>query len=566
MFRRSFKGKIIFPVVVVLAVLTTVLTIYVSLKFLHHSNVLIDEKTATDAQALRLHIEHGQTRSKAAAMSMARNWEALHAIRNRDRELILRIFKPMCEVYQVDYFTITDENGIVLVRTYEFEQAGESILNQQNVQDARNGHVATHLETGTRVKVAVRTGAPVYDTDETLIGIISAGIRYDTDEAVDLMKKHFHSDVSIFLGETKIATTVLDGKKQRIMETTLDTNVEKVIKEKTEHSGDADTLGVTYRTFYMPIIDAKGEVFAVFSVGYPLAEREAAAKALVRNIIIISLIGLAVSVAILYWVISTISKPILDLSKEMNRMEGGSLILVTDPKSDDEIGLATKSLQKVASILQKLISDINTAISEHEKGNMEYRIDISDFNGAYRLLVERIITLSSLGMEDQLTGLPNRRSFDNRLEMEWVRAMRENVSLSVLMIDVDQFKTYNDTYGHQQGDVALQAVAKTVSLPIKRGTDFAARWGGEEFVVLLPHTNTEGASYVAERIRSQVENRDIPSLDGGPVKKVTVSIGVSALIPTPNTSIEILIAHADTALYQAKKTGRNRVCQYEENT
>lgn len=559
MFKRSFKGKIIIPPVVVLVVLTTVLTIYVSIRFLHYSNALIDGKTATDAKSLRLHIRNGQTHTKAAAMSMARNLEALHAIKNRDRELILQIFKPMCEVYQVDYFTITDENGIVLVRTYEFEQAGDSILNQHNVQDAKNGHVATHLETGTRVKVAVRTGTPVYDTDGTLIGIISAGIRYDSDEAVDLMKQHLDADVTIFFGETNIATTILDGKKRRITGT-VDSNVVKVIKEKTEYFGNADIFGEKYRTFYMPIIDAEGEVFAVFAIGYPLAEREAAAKALVRHIAIISFTGLAVSVVFLYWAVSTISKPLMNLSKEMNKVEGGNLSILIDSKIDDEVGIAAKSLRNVAFILHKLIDDINTAISEHERGNTEYRIDISGFDGVYRLLAERIVTLSSLGMEDQLTGLPNRRSFNNRLEMEWIRAMRENTPLSVLMIDVDKFKTYNDTYGHQQGDVALQTVAKMVSLPIKRGTDLAARWGGEEFIILLPHTNPEGASHVAESIRSQVENMEIPSLTRTPVKKVTVSIGVDTLIPTPQNSIDQLIAHADAALYRAKKTGRNRVC------
>ena len=563
MFRKSFKGKIIFPVVVVLVVLTAVLVIYVSIKFLHYSNALIDDKTAAAAQSLKLHISNGQKHSQAAAVSMAHHRDAVHAIKNRDRESIFQIFKPMCEVYQIDYFTITDENGIVLVRTYDFEHAGDSILNQNNVLDALNGRVAAYFETDTRVKIAVRTGAPVYDTDGTFIGIISAGIRYDTDEAVDLIKKHFHSDVTVFLGESRIATTILDSKQQRITETTMAPNVAKVVKEKTEYFGTTHTFEIEYRAFYMPLIDANGEVFAVIAVGYPLAELKVQAYALVRNIILISIFGLVVSVMILYWIISTISGPLLELSNEMNRIEQGQLTVMIDSTSEDEIGHVSKSLQRIANILHKLIDNINIAVSEHEKGNTGYRIDFSDLHGSYRVLAERIIKLSSQGMEDHLTGLPNRRSYHNRLQIEWGRAMREGIPLSMLMLDVDQFKTYNDTYGHQQGDVVLQTVAKTIPRPIRRSSDFIARWGGEEFAVLLPNTPSAGALRVAENIRSRIELEDVPSLEGGLAKKVTVSIGVGTLIPQPNDLADKLISHADAALYRAKETGRNRVCLYE---
>jgi len=564
MFKKSFKGKIIVPAVLTVVVIIAILTVDVSMEFLHCNNELINEKTATDAQSLRVHIKNGEKHTEAAASSMARNREAINAVKNRDRESILQIFKPMCEIYRIDYFTITDENGIVLVRTYEFERADDSILNQHNVQDARNGLISTYLESGTRIQIAVRTGAPVYDTDGTLIGIISAGIRYDTDEAVDLMKEYFHSDVTIFLGESIIATTILDRRERRVMDSVWDSNVAKVVKEKTEYFGNTHVYEVEYKAFYMPLMDSNGEVFAVISVSYPLTEFKSQAKALIGHISIISIGGLAVFIMILYCVVSTISKPLVELSKEMNRMESGNLNFTIDSQEEDEVGLATKSLRRVAQILLKLIDNINVAITEHEKGNTGYQINISGFQGAYRLLAERIVELSSLGMEDQLTGMPNRRSFDNRLAMEWGRAMRERTSLCMLMIDVDHFKAFNDTYGHQQGDVALQMVAKTIPLPLRRSSDFTARWGGEEFAVLLPNTNSEGASRVAENIRLGIENAEIPNLDGGLMQKVTVSIGVGSLIPRPKDSVDKLIAHADAALYHAKKTGRNKVCRYED--
>jgi diguanylate cyclase (GGDEF)-like protein len=220
----------------------------------------------------------------------------------------------------------------------------------------------------------------------------------------------------------------------------------------------------------------------------------------------------------------------------------------------------------MADTIHRLINSINVAISEHAKGNTDHDFDTSDFRGDFRLLADSIIQLSHLGLKDQLTGLPNRRTLDGRLDLEWSRAMREKTSLSLLMIDVDHFKRYNDTYGHQQGDIVLQTVAKALTIPLKRGLDLAARWGGEEFVVLLPNTSAEGAMLIAERIRAEIEKTEIMSITGDATQKVTISIGVNTQIPSPDNSIVSLIAKADEALYLAKKEGRNRVSLYENHT
>jgi diguanylate cyclase (GGDEF)-like protein len=167
--------------------------------------------------------------------------------------------------------------------------------------------------------------------------------------------------------------------------------------------------------------------------------------------------------------------------------------------------------------------------------------------------------IDQMSKVDQLTSIPNRRGFDIRMDMEWVRAIREKTLISILIMDVDKFKAYNDTYGHQQGDVALQSVAKTVVQSLKRPGDFAARWGGEEFVVLLPNTDASGAMNIAERIRLNISNVLIPCADGTETK-ITISIGVKTQSPWRENSLDNFIAGADKALYKAKETGRNRVC------
>jgi diguanylate cyclase (GGDEF)-like protein len=172
-------------------------------------------------------------------------------------------------------------------------------------------------------------------------------------------------------------------------------------------------------------------------------------------------------------------------------------------------------------------------------------------------IVDQMRTIERIGLIDPLTKISNRRGFEERLGAEWGRSIRERNPISILLMDIDKFKTYNDTYGHQQGDMALKTFAEVASQTLLRPIDFAARWGGEEFVILLPGTDTEGAVVVAERVRKNVEAATIHG-DGDLVTKITVSIGINTLIPEADMTIKEFIEKADQALYKAKETGRNR--------
>jgi len=177
-------------------------------------------------------------------------------------------------------------------------------------------------------------------------------------------------------------------------------------------------------------------------------------------------------------------------------------------------------------------------------------------------IVNQLRTIERLSMIDQLTNLPNRRSFDIRLSVEWKQAIREKLPISLLMLDLDKFKDLNDTYGHQSGDIVLKYLADVFQRSLKRPSDFTARWGGEEFIVLLPNTPLDGAIDVAENIRVNVENSIIKNIDGTNFK-ITVSIGVTSIIPVHNSSTEMFIAKADKAMYLAKEAGRNKVISVE---
>jgi diguanylate cyclase (GGDEF)-like protein len=167
--------------------------------------------------------------------------------------------------------------------------------------------------------------------------------------------------------------------------------------------------------------------------------------------------------------------------------------------------------------------------------------------------------LKRLATTDQLTGLSNRRAFDDILEREWRSARRTGSPLGIIMVDVDHFKDYNDSYGHPAGDECLKAVAGLLRTATSRPTDSVARYGGEEFAVLLPETSADGACHVAERLCDALRTAEIGQPRSPSNLGVTASFGVAALVPDGVAAASTLVAAADEALYEAKDTGRNRV-------
>jgi diguanylate cyclase (GGDEF)-like protein len=176
----------------------------------------------------------------------------------------------------------------------------------------------------------------------------------------------------------------------------------------------------------------------------------------------------------------------------------------------------------------------------------------------YEQLTQANLELEKLSSLDGLTQIPNRHRFDIYLQQEWKRGIRSKEELSLILCDVDHFKWYNDTYGHQAGDLCLQKVAKAISNTVQRPADLVARYGGEEFVIILPNTHEKGALHIAETIRSQVKELAIPH-EKSSHQVVTLSLGVATLTPNPSITSEVLIQSADQALYQAKAQGRDQV-------
>lgn len=170
--------------------------------------------------------------------------------------------------------------------------------------------------------------------------------------------------------------------------------------------------------------------------------------------------------------------------------------------------------------------------------------------------------IKSLSYLDGLTGIPNRRYFDEHFDAEWRRALRYNTSLSLIMCDIDYFKDYNDTYGHLSGDDCLRQVASTLSANLNRSGELVARYGGEEFAIVLPYSSLENAASLAEKLRSEIESLGIAHVNSKVSRYVTISLGVASVVPTMDLLPASLISSADKALYMGKKEGRNQVKTY----
>lgn len=200
-------------------------------------------------------------------------------------------------------------------------------------------------------------------------------------------------------------------------------------------------------------------------------------------------------------------------------------------------------------------------VVRNDKGEVEslvgFMFDISVRKKTEEDLISLQKKLEEFSFKDSLTGVANRRMFDSIMDIEWINARRTNQPLSLIMIDIDYFKQYNDHYGHIQGDYCLKRVGQVLSAAAGRARDFFARFGGEEFVVVLPETDAEAAKKVAERCRSLIFKEQIPHEKSQVSHILTISLGVGTIIPSHQDEPIAFIEEVDKRLYQAKQKGRN---------
>ena len=227
--------------------------------------------------------------------------------------------------------------------------------------------------------------------------------------------------------------------------------------------------------------------------------------------------------------------------------------LYADPEANDHSEFELMD----GRTLERYSTGIRSDAGMH-MGRVWFFRDITERKRAEQQLQEAYRAVEALAVTDPLTGLANRRQFDQCLAAEWRRSLRERSPLSMLLMDVDLFKSYNDTYGHVRGDSCLKQIAEAAQDVVTRPGDIVARFGGEEFAVVLPNTDNSGAMQVADAVCDAVRNRNLHHT-GSPYEKITISVGCATILPNLGRNSITLVELADSALYQAKRSGRNRV-------
>ncbi|MBT3857476.1 MAG: diguanylate cyclase [Nitrospina sp.] len=238
----------------------------------------------------------------------------------------------------------------------------------------------------------------------------------------------------------------------------------------------------------------------------------------------------------------------MDSSIEALRL-GASDYLLKPCKEEELLFRVTRCFEKL-----QMLNDAKKTNEKLKKSVIKHQ----ELEKSLRASNKQLELLSTL---DGLTGIANRRTFEKFLEREWKSSMRHTQPATAIMMDIDFFKLYNDTYGHQAGDDCLKKVARTIEKSLRRPGDLVARYGGEEFVAILSDTSQKGAFSLAEKVRASVEALEIPH-QASPVNKfVTISLGVASRVPERGDASSILISEADQSLYKAKQEGRNRVME-----
>jgi diguanylate cyclase (GGDEF)-like protein len=266
----------------------------------------------------------------------------------------------------------------------------------------------------------------------------------------------------------------------------------------------------------------------------------AEARALRNSMVLVASFGLLAAMLLSYVIWRSISEPLKQLMDAFRDAQAGNAPVIVAQAGRDELSVLSKKFSDMAYAIQRE----HESLEEHVR---ERTLALEQAN----------LKLADLSATDGLTGIANRRRFDEVLGNEWRRAARLKQPLALAMIDIDWFKSYNDQYGHQAGDACLQRVATVLSLCVLRPGDLVARYGGEEFVFVAPATDGPNALRVARNVCEALQALDLPHATSE-FGCVTASIGVAAMIAQDSQSPDVLVHAADQALYQAKAMGRNR--------
>jgi len=390
------KWKIILPVAGILVVLVIITTLFSSIRFTAYTGFLFHERITVAASGLKKFIADCKSNTRIASVTAAANKNIINAIKEQDVKKIALLLQNSLDLYHVDFFVVTDKTGMVLSRTL-LETSGDSIINQSCIQEAVNGNVYTCIEKSPHTEASIRTGAPVFNENGELIGVVSAGIRLDSNKTLEDLKDHYNTDFSLIVNSTRVATTIsMNG--EYITGTELNPYMtNRIYTEKKEYFGNVDILGKNYSTFYWPFLNEKGEVFAIIAAASSNDKFIQERNIMLGSIILIGVSGLAASILVLLLIISRITKPVNRLTYLVSEVTNGNTNVDIDrtAASKDEIGLLTLDIYSLVGVIKMILSDLShLTVDMNNFSNTDIKIDTEKYSGSYREIIKGIMKLA----------------------------------------------------------------------------------------------------------------------------------------------------------------------------
>lgn len=399
----------------------------------------------------------------------------------------------------------------------------------------------------------VDLSAPLYDADGKLMGVICGHLSWEwasqlrtallepLEDFGDLDVLIFNREGNLLLGTPQLTTLEPDVELESL------SLAQQALTGYITETWPDNKVYLTGFTQGEGYLDYPGLGWLML-VREPAAEAFAAATGVRNRSIVISLLSALFSLLATWLVLAKVIDPLGRISAAANRIrQGDTHTTIPSVPRQDEIGTLAESLQAMYQQIKDKRAHLEDLVAQRtqELEHLNHKLEASNQK------------LQLLSDSDALLGIANRRCFDAHLQVEWQRAHRQQSPLSLLLLDIDHFKAYNDHYGHLAGDACLKRMASLMDQSLKRPSDLLARFGGEEFAIVLAATELQGALAVAEQIHTNVAKAKLPHAASASGKILTVSIGVATLIPN-EIDTTTLVDLADKALYKAKAKGRNR--------
>lgn len=400
--KKSIKTKIVMFLALVILVLVACIAAQDVFRYEKYVDKNVSDDLTKSIKVFNNKISDMRYMSLSMGKQLALNKEVVEAINQKDTNIILKTLEPLVANSGMDFITVTDEKGIALARTHDKSKKGDSVVNQTNVQEALKGNANSQVESGTSVKMSVRSGVPVKNDSGKIIGVISIGYRLDTNKIVDYIKSSLNCDTTIFLGDTRIATTIKkDGK--RVIGTKLNADIAKKVLSGNRYAGTANILGVSYSTLYEPIISSNNKVTGILFVGKDKSETTMIKNDFIKSSIIIGVIALLIfSTAIYFYIDLRLSKPLKGIVEHFNNISNGKFNIHVSQaftKRKDEIGELASAVVIMQKDIGELVKEIMSDSENISASSEELSATVEEFYSMIQSINSEIKNISSAAEE-----------------------------------------------------------------------------------------------------------------------------------------------------------------------